>query len=60
MPHLSLDVGEDLAGVVFEPLAIEGFCDHPELDNQVAGQVLGSTSPRFSRQRGGGRPCHRP
>jgi hypothetical protein len=32
--------GEDLAGVAFEPVAVEGLGDHPELDDEVAGEVL--------------------
>ena len=31
----ALDVGEHLAGVAFEPVAVEGFGDHPELDDKV-------------------------
>ena len=33
-------VGEDLAGVAFEPVAVEGLGHHPELDDEVAGEVL--------------------
>jgi hypothetical protein len=40
MLYPALDVGEDLPGIAFEPLAIEGFGDHPELDDEVAGEVL--------------------
>ena len=40
MPDPALDLGEDLAGIAFEPAPIEGFGDHPELDDEVAGQVL--------------------
>ncbi len=32
--------GEDLAGVALEPVAIEGFGHDPELDDEVAGEVL--------------------
>ena len=46
----ALDRGEDLAGVAFEPVAVERFGDHSKLDDEVAREVLGSTSPRFSRQ----------
>ncbi len=41
MLHPALDRGEDLPGIAFEPLAIEGFRDRPELDDEVAGEVLG-------------------
>jgi hypothetical protein len=36
----TLNPGEDLAGVAFEPVAVEGFGDDPELDDEVAGEVL--------------------
>ena len=41
MLHLALDIGEDLAGVAFEPVAVEGLGDDAELDDEVAGEVLG-------------------
>ena len=41
MLHPALDAGEDLAGVAFEPVAVEGLGDDPELDDEVAGEVLG-------------------
>ncbi len=37
----TLDVGEHLAGVALEPVAVEGFGDHTELNDEVAGKVLG-------------------
>ena len=40
MLHPALDVGEDLAGIAFEPVAVEGLGDDPELDDEVAGEVL--------------------
>ena len=36
----ALNRGEDLAGVAFEPVAVEGLGNQPELDDEVAGQVL--------------------
>ena len=41
MLHMALDIAEDLAGVAFEPVPVEGLGDHPELDDEVAGEVLG-------------------
>ena len=41
MLHPPLDLAEGLAGVAFEPVAIEGLGHDPELDDEVAGQVLG-------------------
>jgi hypothetical protein len=40
MLYPALDPGEDLAGVAFEPVAVEGLGDDPELHDEVAGQVL--------------------
>ena len=40
MLHPALDPGEDLSGVAFEPVPIEGFGHRPELDNEVAREVL--------------------
>jgi len=40
MLHAALDRGEHLAAIAFEPVAVEGFGDHPELDDEVAGEVL--------------------
>jgi hypothetical protein len=40
MLHPALDLGEDLAGIAFEPVPVEGFGDHPELDDEVAGEAL--------------------
>jgi hypothetical protein len=36
----ALDIAEDFR-VAFEPVAVEGLGDHPELDDEVAGEVLG-------------------
>ena len=40
MLHPALDRGEDLPGIAFELVAVEGFGDHPELDDKVAGEVF--------------------
>ena len=40
MLHPALDVGEDLPRVAFEPMPVQGFGDHAELDNEIAGEVL--------------------
>jgi hypothetical protein len=37
----TLDVGEDLAGIAFEPVAVEGLGHDPQLDDKVGGVVLG-------------------
>ena len=61
MPDPTLDVGEHLAGVAFEPVAVEGFGDDAELDNEVAGEVVGLEPRRVSRATGGvGRPRQSP
>ena len=41
MLHMALDIAEDLAGVAFEPVAVEGLGDDAELDDEIAGEVLG-------------------
>ena len=41
MLHPALDPGEDLTGIAFKPVSVEGFGDHPELDDKIAGEVLG-------------------
>ena len=41
MLYPALNSGEDLAGIAFEPVAVEGLGDHSELDNEVAREVLG-------------------
>ena len=38
--HPALNRGEDLAGVAFEPFAVEGFGHYAELDDEVAGKVF--------------------
>ena len=40
MLHPALDVCKDLAGIALKPLPIEGLSDHPELDDEVAREVL--------------------
>ena len=56
MLHVALDIAEDLPRVAFEPVAVEGLGDHPELDDEVAGKVLGLdvtsllASPSISRR----------
>ena len=40
MLHPALDLGEDLAGVAFVPVPVEGLGHDPELDDEVAGEVL--------------------
>ena len=40
VPDVLLDVGDDLAGIGLVPAPIEVFGDRPELDDEVAGQVL--------------------
>ena len=37
---MALDIAEDLAGVAFEPVPVERLGDHPELDDEIAGEVL--------------------
>ena len=41
MLHPTLDLGEDFAGVAFEPVAVKGFGHEPELDDEVAGEGFG-------------------
>ena len=41
MLHPALDPSEDLAGVAFVPVPVEGLGHDPELDDEVAGEVLG-------------------
>jgi hypothetical protein len=41
MPDMPLDVVDGLAGVALVPAPIEVLGDHPELDDQVVGQVIG-------------------
>ena len=40
MEDLPLHLGDDLAGIALVPVPIEVLGDHPELDDQIAGQVL--------------------
>ena len=40
MPDLPLDIGNHLAGIGLIPAPIEVLGHHPELDDEVAGQVL--------------------
>ena len=40
MPHPALDVVEDLAGIALEPAPVEGLRRDPELDDEIAGEVL--------------------
>ena len=47
MLDLALDVGNGLAGIALVPRAVELFGGNPELDNEVAGQVLRLGSPPF-------------
>ncbi len=37
---MALDIAEDLASVAFEPVSVEEFGDHTELDDEIAGEVL--------------------
>jgi hypothetical protein len=36
----TLDRGEHLTGITFKPAAVECFGGNPELDDEVAGEVL--------------------
>ena len=47
MLHAALDRCEDLAGVVLEPMAVEGLGRDPKLDDQVRGEVLGRDLAAF-------------
>jgi hypothetical protein len=40
MTHPLLDIGDHLPGIRFIPAAIELFRGEPELDQEIAGQVL--------------------
>ena len=40
MEDLALDVGDDLTGIGLVPAPVKVFGDDPELDDEVAGQVL--------------------
>ena len=40
MPQSILDAFDRLPGVALEPMPVEGFSHEPELDDEVAGQVL--------------------
>ena len=40
MPQPMLDAFDRLPGVALEPMPVEGFSHEPELDDEVAGQVL--------------------
>ena len=56
-----LNVIDDLPGVALVPVPIEGFGHEPELDDEVAGQVLRLESrPAFPARGGGGRPRRNP
>ena len=52
MLHPALDRGEGFARYSFEPLAIQGFGDHPELDDAVAWMSSAETSAAFLRATG--------
>ena len=41
MEHLPLHLGDDLAGIALVPVPVEVLGHGAELDDQVAGQVLG-------------------
>jgi hypothetical protein len=41
MLHPALDPCEDLAGIALVPVAVERLGHDPELDNEVAGKILG-------------------
>jgi len=41
MLHPALNRGEDLAGIAFEPAAVEGLCDNAKLHDEVTGEILG-------------------
>ena len=61
MLHPTLDPGEDLAGVAFEPVAVEGLGHDAELDDEVARQVLGfDLAPLFAPEADAGRSRRRP
>ena len=47
----ALDIFDDLPGCALVPVPVEVLGREPELDDQIARQVFGSASPRFSRQR---------
>jgi hypothetical protein len=38
--HLPLHLGDDLSGISFVPVSVEVLGHHPELDNEIGGQVL--------------------
>ena len=40
MPQPMLDAFDRLPGVALVPMPVEGFSHEPELDDEVAGQVL--------------------
>jgi hypothetical protein len=40
MLHPALDLGENLASIAFEPMAVEGFGHDPELDDKIPGEVF--------------------
>ena len=37
----ALDRGENLPGVAFEPVAVEGLGHGAELDDEISGEILG-------------------
>jgi hypothetical protein len=43
--HPPLDRRDRLAGVAFVPVSVQRFGDDPELDHEVAGEVLGLRFP---------------
>jgi hypothetical protein len=51
MPKPVLKAFDGLPGVALVPKPVEGFSHHAELDDEVAGEVLGLVSTRFSCQR---------
>ncbi len=40
MPHAPLDIRDHLTGVRFVPASVEVLRHDPELDDEIAGQVL--------------------
>jgi hypothetical protein len=47
MAQPMLDAFDGLPGIAFEPMPVEGFSHQPELDDEVAGQVLRLGLPPF-------------
>ena len=51
MSDMVLHVNNNLTAISLIPAPVQVLRDNPELDNEVAREVSGSASPRFSRQR---------